>query len=84
MATSERPSAHVDFDRPSIARVTDALLGGQNHYEPDRAMVRQLTAIAPEAPAMAREARQWPSCAYLDLRLGTLRRACFRHGIRLR
>ncbi|GHG36601.1 MULTISPECIES: SAM-dependent methyltransferase [Amycolatopsis] len=59
MVTSERPSAHVDFERPSIARVTDALLGGQNHYEPDRAVLRQLTAIAPEAPAMAREVRQW-------------------------
>ncbi|MEU4518212.1 SAM-dependent methyltransferase [Amycolatopsis sp. NPDC024027] len=59
MATSERPSVHVDFERPSIARVTDALLGGQNHYEPDRAVLRQLVAIAPEAPAMAREVRQW-------------------------
>ncbi|MEV4050869.1 SAM-dependent methyltransferase [Amycolatopsis sp. NPDC049688] len=59
MAESERPSARVDFERPSIARVSDALLGGQDHYEADRAVLRQILAIAPQAPAMAREERQW-------------------------
>ncbi|MET8849942.1 SAM-dependent methyltransferase [Amycolatopsis sp. NPDC004625] len=59
MAESERPSARVDFERPSIARVSDALLGGQDHYEADRAVLRQILAIAPEAPAMAQEVRQW-------------------------
>ncbi|WP_103347850.1 SAM-dependent methyltransferase [Amycolatopsis sp. CA-128772] len=71
MAESERPSARVDFERPSIARVSDALLGGQDHYEADRAVLRQLVAIAPEAPAMAREVRQWQVRAvrYLTERL---------------
>ncbi|WP_290050470.1 SAM-dependent methyltransferase [Amycolatopsis solani] len=59
MATSERPSARVDFDRPSLARVSDALLGGQNNYEADRAVVQDILDIAPAAPAMAREVRQW-------------------------
>ncbi|NBH02483.1 SAM-dependent methyltransferase [Amycolatopsis sp. SID8362] len=72
MATSERPSARVDFDRPSFARVSDALLGGQNNYEADRAVLRQILDIAPEAPAMAREMRQWlvRAVRYLTERLG--------------
>ena len=56
---SEQPSARVDFDRPSIARVFDALMGGKDHYETDREVVRQLLEIAPESPAMTREIRQW-------------------------
>ncbi|RSM35471.1 hypothetical protein DMA12_44290 [Amycolatopsis balhimycina DSM 5908] len=59
MATSERPSDRVDFDRPSIARVSDALMGGQNNYAADRAALRQILDIAPESPAMAQEMRQW-------------------------
>ncbi len=57
--TSERPSARVDFDRPSIARVFDALMGGTDNYAADRAVLREILAIAPESPAMAQEVRQW-------------------------
>jgi SAM-dependent methyltransferase len=72
MATSERPSAGVDFDRPSIARVFDALMGGKDNYEVDRAVLRQILEIAPEAPAVAQEARQWlvRAVRYLTERLG--------------
>jgi len=70
--TSERPSARVDFDRPSIARVFDALMGGKDHYEADRAVLRQILEIAPESPAMAQEVRQWlvRAVRYLTERLG--------------
>jgi hypothetical protein len=70
--TSERPSARVDFDRPSIARVFDALMGGQDNYETDRAVLRQILEIAPESPAMAQEVRQWlvRAVRYLTERLG--------------
>ncbi|MGW4520916.1 SAM-dependent methyltransferase [Amycolatopsis sp. NPDC004378] len=72
MTTSERPSARVDFDRPSIARVFDALMGGQDNYEADRAVLREILEIAPESPAMTREVRQWlvRAVRYLTERLG--------------
>ncbi|MEQ0559290.1 SAM-dependent methyltransferase [Amycolatopsis sp. NEAU-NG30] len=72
MALSEQPSARVDFDRPSIARVSDALMGGHDNYAADRALVRRILEIAPESPAMAREVRQWlvRSVRYLTERLG--------------
>lgn len=60
MATPDPPPlTPLDFDQPSVARVFDALMGGQDNYEVDRAVLRQILEIAPEAPAMAREVRQW-------------------------
>jgi len=60
MSTPEPPTlAHVDFDQPSIARVFDALMGGQDNYEVDRAVLRQILEIAPESQVVAREVRQW-------------------------
>ncbi len=53
------PIVPVDFDRPSIARVFDALMGGQDNYEVDRAVLSQILELAPEAPIMAQEVRQW-------------------------
>ncbi|WP_239154618.1 SAM-dependent methyltransferase [Amycolatopsis sp. FDAARGOS 1241] len=47
------------FDQPNLARVSDALLGGCDHYEADRAAVRRLLDIAPGAETMAREHRAW-------------------------
>ncbi|WIV59860.1 SAM-dependent methyltransferase [Amycolatopsis nalaikhensis] len=72
MATSERPSAGVDFDRPSIARVFDALMGGQDNYAADRAVLRQILEIAPESQTVAQEVRQWlvRAVRYLTERLG--------------
>jgi SAM-dependent methyltransferase len=55
----DRPIVPVDFDRPSIARVFDALMGGQDNYEADRMVLRQILELAPEAPTMAKEVRQW-------------------------
>ncbi|SDX22394.1 S-adenosyl methyltransferase [Amycolatopsis xylanica] len=49
----------ADFDRPSIARVFDALVGGHEHREADREVLRQILELAPEALVMARELRHW-------------------------
>ncbi|WP_414936819.1 SAM-dependent methyltransferase [Amycolatopsis sp. cmx-11-51] len=54
-----RPFVPVDFDRPSIARVFDALMGGQDNYEADRVVLRQILELAPEAQVMAKEVRHW-------------------------
>ncbi|MFD9961167.1 SAM-dependent methyltransferase [Amycolatopsis sp. NPDC058986] len=48
-----------DFDRPSIARVFDALMDGQDNYAVDRAVVRQILDIAPDSSRMAKEVRAW-------------------------
>src|SRR5437764_3306627 len=73
MSSPDPPALEpIDFDRPSIARVFDALMGGQTNYEADRAVVRQILELAPEAPVMAREVRQWlvRAVRYLTERLG--------------
>ncbi|QRP46296.1 SAM-dependent methyltransferase [Amycolatopsis sp. FDAARGOS 1241] len=49
----------VDFDRPSYARVFDALLGGRDHYAADRAVLRQILELSPHAQKMAQEVRHW-------------------------
>ncbi|WP_037320546.1 SAM-dependent methyltransferase [Amycolatopsis orientalis] len=54
-----RPFVPVDFDRPSIARVFDALMGGQDNYEADRVVLRQILELAPEAQVMTKEVRHW-------------------------
>ncbi|MFK0251048.1 SAM-dependent methyltransferase [Amycolatopsis azurea] len=59
MSADQRPFVPVDFDRPSIARVFDALLGGQDNYEADRAVLRQILELAPESKVMAKEVRHW-------------------------
>ena len=56
---TEGGSGFLDFSRASLARLTDALLGGHDHYEADRDAMRRLMAIAPGAKAMAREHRDW-------------------------
>ncbi|MGW4528702.1 SAM-dependent methyltransferase [Amycolatopsis sp. NPDC004378] len=48
-----------DFDGPSVARVSHALLGGHDHYEADRAVLEDIFRIAPESTVVAKEARQW-------------------------
>lgn len=54
-----RPIVPVDFDRPSVARVYDALMGGPNNYAADRAVLSQILEVAPEAQIMAKEVRHW-------------------------
>jgi hypothetical protein len=46
-------------DRPSVARVFDAIVGGHDHYEADRIVLRRILQQAPEVLGMAQELRQW-------------------------
>ncbi|SFP76893.1 O-Methyltransferase involved in polyketide biosynthesis [Amycolatopsis arida] len=48
-----------DMTKPSVARLYDAMLGGKDHYEVDRQVVRRLEQIAPEIRDLVREHRQW-------------------------
>ncbi|GAA3559661.1 SAM-dependent methyltransferase [Amycolatopsis ultiminotia] len=64
------PALSWEQDRPSSARLTDALLGGQDHYECDRALRRRLLAVAPDAGAVAGERRQWLLRALRHLAVG--------------
>ena len=43
----------VDPTRPSIARIYDGFLGGNNHYEVDRAVMDKIRAAVPEAVYIA-------------------------------
>ncbi|HVW40605.1 MAG TPA: SAM-dependent methyltransferase [Amycolatopsis sp.] len=54
----------VDPTRPSIARVYDGFLGGKDHYEVDRVVMRKINEAVPEAVDIARGNR------------GFLNRAC--------
>ncbi|WP_051731648.1 SAM-dependent methyltransferase [Kitasatospora phosalacinea] len=58
---------YVDPTKPSIARVYDAFLGGTDHYEVDREVVRGVTKAAPEAVDLAVENRAFliRVCRYL-------------------
>ncbi len=49
----------IDTTVPSIARVYDAVLGGKDNYEVDRAVVQQLLAVNPDAVDIARDNRAW-------------------------
>ncbi|KZB82905.1 SAM-dependent methyltransferase [Amycolatopsis regifaucium] len=49
----------LDYSKPNLARMKDALLGGHDHYEVDRKAVAELLAFAPDAAAMAKEFRSW-------------------------
>lgn len=49
----------IDPTKPSIARVYDAVLGGKDNYEVDRAVRDQLFAMGPEAVHLARDNRAW-------------------------
>ena len=56
---TEGGSASLDFSKASLARLSDALLGGHDHYAVDREAMRRLLAIAPGAREMAKEHRDW-------------------------
>ena len=57
----DRPaqSGVLDFDRPNLARLVDALLGGRDNYAADRALVDRLLDLDPGARQMARDHRDW-------------------------
>ncbi|WP_019814482.1 SAM-dependent methyltransferase [Saccharomonospora saliphila] len=47
MQDERPPSARLDTNKPSIARVYDASLGGKDHYAVDREVFEQIRAVAP-------------------------------------
>lgn len=49
--------AGVDPNVASIARVYDYFLGGEHHFEVDRALAAQVTAVAPDVPEIVRANR---------------------------
>ncbi len=49
----------LDRTRPSVARATNHLLGGEANFAVDRAALDDLLAIAPELPALTRATRAW-------------------------
>jgi hypothetical protein len=49
----------VDPTRASIARVYDAMLGGKDNYDIDRAVKKELLKVAPELETIARDNREW-------------------------
>jgi S-adenosyl methyltransferase len=49
----------IDTTKASIARVYDALLGGKDNYEADRAVYRSIVEASPEAPKSATAIREW-------------------------
>jgi hypothetical protein len=46
------PPPELPGDRPSAARIYDALLGGHHNFAADRAIARRLVAINPDIPAI--------------------------------
>ncbi len=58
-----RPLPPLDYDKPNLARMKDALLGGHDHYEIDRLAVEAFLTVAPDGAAVAKEFRSWASRA---------------------
>ncbi|MER7014086.1 SAM-dependent methyltransferase [Saccharopolyspora sp. NPDC000359] len=55
--TSGAVSGGIDPERPSSARLYDAVLGGKDNYASDRAVVDDLLAVAPGLGELARDNR---------------------------
>jgi SAM-dependent methyltransferase len=53
------PVDQIDTSTPSIARAYDAALNGTNNYESDRALLRRILEVAPEAVQIARDNRDF-------------------------
>lgn len=47
----------IDPNVPSIARVYDYVLGGKDHYEPDRRAAQSFIDVIPDSPLIARDNR---------------------------
>ncbi|GAB3298750.1 SAM-dependent methyltransferase [Parasphingorhabdus pacifica] len=58
-SVADKIAAEIDTTNPSIARVYDAFIGGKDNYEVDRAVLREVQRIAPEAVQTGRLCRQW-------------------------
>lgn len=57
--TEERTIPGVDTTKPSIARVYDAMLGGKDNFDVDRAVLEQMLVSVPDVLLMARDNRRW-------------------------
>lgn len=59
--TDERNPAPtvIDPNKPSVARVYDAFLGGKDNYASDLEVFRQIDAVAPQMKELARSGRDW-------------------------
>lgn len=67
----ERPSwapAHIDVDRPSIARVYDYSLGGSHIFVADREFALQVLDARPDMTRHAQDDRAFLRCAVRHLR----------------
>ena len=64
VSSPSRAPVGIDPTRPSIARIYDGFLGGKDHYEVDRVVMRKINEAVPEAVDIARGNR------------GFLNRAC--------
>lgn len=51
--------SQIDTSVPNSARVWNYLMGGKDHYEPDRLAGEEYLKIAPQAATMARESREF-------------------------
>ncbi|WP_437100300.1 SAM-dependent methyltransferase [Streptomyces kronopolitis] len=72
-ATSDDSApAYIDTTRPSIARVYDAFLNGNDNYEVDREVVRSVQEAVPEVQDLAVENRAFliRACRFLAGRTG--------------
>lgn len=58
-SVADKVASQIDTAKPSIARVYDAFIGGKDNYEVDRAVLRDLLQIAPEAVQTGKLCRQW-------------------------
>lgn len=58
MADDHAPT-EIDTTKPSIARCYDAVLGGKDNFEVDRALVEQYLRILPEVRSLAVANRAW-------------------------
>jgi hypothetical protein len=56
---TSRPLLPSDASRPNIARAYDYLLGGKDHFPPDRELAEKILAIYPAARQMAKENRRF-------------------------
>jgi len=75
MSMPEQVPEGVDASRPSVARVYDCLLGGEDNFVADRAVFARVLTIAPDAPRMAADHRAflWRVVHYLVAEAGIRR-----------
>lgn len=58
-ATPDTPVVPFDATQPNIARAYDYLLGGKDHFPPDRELAERLVALYPGVRQMVKENRRF-------------------------